>query len=714
MKLAKGLWFGLAVALGLAVAQSRLQPQVAPSPWGTKHQILSPLKELLSGRSWLILEGIDPLLQRRPPWDLQTRLDWPALGGVMVTPSGAPALQAAAVGALVPFREPAPAASRNLLITRDFSFTPFQTEPHLAVNPKDPEHLVVGVIDYNFPALVTYVSYDGGETWGGPFQVPYPQVDQGSAGDPVLAFGRQGEVYIAGISLAVEESSLGPIAVVSLVSSIAVARSEDGGETWQEAVPSARSRVSTEGVSQDRFGRLRGTVVAGFLDKPWIAVGPRRDDPSQDAIYVVYTDFQQFDEIFYLGEVPALVPREVQTTIRLVRSLDGGRTWSPPVDVSPTVRRGYGNLAPPNQPPSGPEAVGAKRVVQGPQVAVAPDGTVYVAWLDTTDDDSFKGQAEIHLARSDDGGRTFVRLGPAVRFLELPFRPRTAFFRYWGSNFPHLAVGPKGEVYLVYAARPPENPRDDGDVYFLRSLDRGQTWSRPIRLGEEAKGTQFFPTLAVDPKGGIHVMWADTRQDPSGLRYHIHYTRSLDGGETWGFTAEVQGQRVESKDTRVTDFPSNPNRAFPLGLFLGDYFAIKATGEDVYMVWPDARLGEFGPPNQKIAFARLRPLPSPQIAVTPPGGPGGQPITVQGFHFQPDTPLLIQLGDAIIASARTNSEGRFTAQIYVPLTAEGPQTLRVYDASGNFAQAAFYTEFGFDNLKTLYQEILKRLEEPRR
>lgn len=152
----------LAVLAGLVLAQSgRLRPQVFPD-LQPRHNLLAPIKDLLSGRAWLVLEGIDPALQRRPGWDLLTRLDWPSLGRAMITPSGAPALQAAAVGALVPFREPSPALSRNLLITRDFSFTPFQTEPHLAVNPLDPDHLVVAVIDYNFPSLVTYVSYDGG------------------------------------------------------------------------------------------------------------------------------------------------------------------------------------------------------------------------------------------------------------------------------------------------------------------------------------------------------------------------------------------------------------------------------------------------------------------------------------------------------------------------------------------------------------------------
>lgn len=59
----------------------------------------------------------------------------------------------------------------------------------------------------------------------------------------------------------------------------------------------------------------------------------------------------------------------------------------------------------------------------------------------------------------------------------------------------------------------------------------------------------------------------------------------------------------------MTDFASNPNRAFPFGLFIGDYFSIRATEEDVYLVWPDARLGEFGPLTRRSASPASGPSP---------------------------------------------------------------------------------------------------------
>ncbi|TVQ26546.1 MAG: hypothetical protein EA382_05170 [Spirochaetaceae bacterium] len=677
---------------------------------------LEPVKEYLSGRAWLTMEGIDPGLWIRPGYNTLTRMDWNSIGNHLYTPPNvpegaaaaiqSPALQAVGGGLLVPFRDPAPAFSRDLLITRDFSATPIQTEPHIAANPNDPDHLVMGTIDYNFPAVSAYVSVNGGLSWEGPIQVPFLRDDRVSGGDPVISFDRDGNVYYAMISIGIDEFAIGPLQLADIVSSMAVAVSTDGGYTWEETVSAARSEIRLEDQQIDPSGRLRGTIVAGFLDKPWMTVGRHHRDPARDVIYLTYTDFEVASEIYWIGEVPTLLTRQMATTIRVVRSEDQGRTWSDPVAVSPTVNRSFGEAG------GGvtPGMFGTDRVVQGPQPLVGSDGTVYVVWLDSTDDGSMEGLGEIQFARSTDGGRTFSAPVIASVFNEIGFRPRNAFFRYWGASFPQAAIGPNDELYVVYTARPSGRPQDDGDIYFIRSFDRGSTWSRPERVnGDETDRLQFFPAISVAPDGSIHVMWGDMRDDPVHIRYHIYYTTSDDRGTTWGFELPDLGHTV--RDTRVTDFPSNPNRGFPQGLFIGDYFAIEATETDVYMVWADTRLAEFGGVNQKIGFARRRPIRSPDIFVSPPAGPGGQNVTIQGFNFQPDMTVFITLEDATIASARTNLEGRFTTSLYMPITGEGPQRLAVYDQSGNMASTSYYTEFGFGDIETMYRDLQEQLRE---
>jgi hypothetical protein len=668
--------------------------------------LLAPAGPVLSGRPWLMTEGMDPSLAQMPGWDPLTRLDWQSLGeGGFSSSAGSPRTQAAGAGAPVPFRDPGPAFSRNILVTRDFGNIPFQTEPHIEVNPNDPEHLVLGTIDYGFPSMSAYVSFDGGESWEGPNAVPYLLEDLTAGGDPVVGFSREGEVYMAYISIGIEEFNLGPIEIAAQVSSIAVGISDDLGFTWPLQVSTSRSRVDTTGLEADRFGRLRGTLTAGFLDKPWLAVGRHPEDPEQDVIYMTYTNFDTDYDILYIGEIPSLLPTEMRTTIELVVSEDGGRTWTDPVAVSPTVRRSFSERG----ASEAPGVVGILRVVQGSQPVVAPDGTVHVAWMDSTDDESQKGIAEIQVSRSTDAGRTWTTPTVATVFNEAEFRPRTNFFRFWASSFPQLAVGPDGELHIVYVGRPSDKPEDDGDVFITSSTDLGDSWTRPLRLNDDdTSRLQFFPSADVAPDGSVHVMWGDFRDSRSQTSYHIYYTSSTDAGETFGFENEDLDLRVG--DTRVSDFPSNPNFGFPSGLFIGDYFSLAASEDDVYMVWADTRLGEFGPTNQKIAFARQEAVPQPEIFISPPAGPAGEEVTLQGFEFQPDLDVFVQLGDSTISTLRTDDEGGFTARLFMPITSEGSQTVSVFDESGNGASTSYFTEYGIGNIRDSIEELTERLD----
>ena len=622
-------------------------------------------------------------------------------GGSVTTNLQAPSRQAG--GALVPFRDPAPAFSRNILVTRDFSNAPIQTEPHIAVDPHDPDHAVIGVIDYSFPSVVAYVTFDAGENWEGPFQTPFLRDDIIGAGDPVVAFDREGNVYLISISIGVEEFTVGTAVGLAAISSIQIAKSRDGGFTWDDSVSTSRSIIETN-LTVDAERKSRGTVHISFLDKPWIDIGPDPNNPDADVMYVTYTRFNVINTVLYSDELPLLSTSEVQSSIELVRSSDGGLTWSDPVPVSPVVRRVSGDTPGPGDA----NAVGLKRVVQGSSANIAPDGTVYVTWLDSTDDESQEGVGEIYVSRSDDGV-SFNDPILAATIREAAYTPRISNFRYWATSFPQTSVGPDGAVNIAYGALNPAKPVDDGDIYFIRSEDFGATWSRPITLGgDRGSSLQFFPSIDVDEEGGIHVMWGDMRDSPEQARYHVYYTRSEDNGETWGFVDDRLN--IRSDDARVTDFPSNPNKGFPGGRFIGDYFSLATGGDEVYLVWPDTRLGEFGPTNQKIGFARRQAIPSPEIFISPPSGPGGQQVTVQGFNLQPDLNVFIQAGGVTIATERTNAGGRFTTTLFMPVSSEGAQNVRVFDESGNFAQASYYTDFGFGDIQKETQALAEALE----
>ncbi len=688
----------LPVAAQMPVPQLPERGKISKNPADIQ-DAMNPIQDVLSGPAWLIAQGVDNrIFLDRPGWNT---LDRQNLSGLPGSGGNVPLLQSVGPGILVPYRDPAPAFSRDLLVTRDFSNSPLQTEPDIAVNPLDPDHLVLGVIDYNFPNNSAYVSIDGGVNWEGPQQIKYLRKDRISGGDPVVQFDRDGNVYIASISIGIKEYTVGNATGFALVSSIAVSASKDGGFVWEEPVDSARSDVTTDDIIMDPTGRMRGKVSLSFLDKPWMATGPHPTIEDQMVIYVSYVKFNTIYDILYLGELPTLGAPEVQTTPMLSYSLDQGVTWSESVAVGPTVKRTYGEI---DDTEGQSNAIGTKRVVQGPFPVVDSKGTLYVTWLDSTDDESMKGLAEFYMSKSEDGGETFGEPKRIARFLEPGFRPRNAYFRYWASAFPKVAVGVNDELYVTYVGLPANNPQDEGDVYFIRSTNGGDRWSRPKRINaDETDALQFFPAMDVGPDGTIHLMWGDMRDDPVQTRYHIYYSRSEDQGENWGFELEELDLKVG--DTRVTDFPSNPNKGFPRGLFLGDYFAIAASENDAYLVWADTRLGEFGPTNQKIGFSRQRAIARPEIFISPDAGAAGETITVQGHGFQPDMDIYLQVGGANAASGRTDKLGRYTQQIFVPISGEGAHRVTLVDESGNFATTSFYMEFGFDNVQDLDEKL---------
>ncbi len=757
------------------------------------NQLLMPLSGRVSAASWAMMNGYDPRVGSLGEGRAAD------IGWSQAAVSGTGGGGTASSNQQAPFRSPSPAFSRNLLVTQQLGLFPIQTEPQLAVDPSDSEHLVLGVIDYNFPSMSTYVSFDGGENWQGPNQVRYFRNDLQAAGDPVLTIDDVGTVYMTSISMGAQDFRLGQISSAGEVSSMVISRSYDGGLTWTDPVSAARSTITT--VSNTQLdGKERGTVTIGFLDKPWIASGPNPSDPSSYSVYMTYTDFETTYGIEYIGEVPTFTAPFAQSTIRMVRSDDGGVNWSEPVDISPTflsgeveggdagegglgrateeVLRPEGNVSEgkietgeskygeeerqipnaytvsgvasllwPNATPLSTEEINqakeflgepegsdtaqeadanlteaqrealqgtqeqqtenvleADRTVQGSQPAVMPDGTLVVAYLDSTNDGVQKGLATIQIVVSKDGGETLSNPVQAGLFRELHQNPRNAFFRYWGANFPQLAVGPNNDIYVAVTALPDDRPTDDGDIMLMRSTNGGANWETPERINQDQTDhLQFFPSIDVSPNGTLHVMWGDMRDDPEEARYNIYYTKSEDQGASFGF--KIEGQDYVAPETVVSDFESNSLKGFPQGLFLGDYFSLQGTDDDVYMVWADTRLGEYNGPNQQVAFARQKSITAPSLFLSPPSGAAGRTVDIQGFGFQPKANIFLQIGGLTVSNLLTDDQGQFTATIAMPISGEGATEYRAYDDTGNVAIASFFTDFGFDSVQTSLAQI---------
>jgi Ca2+-binding RTX toxin-like protein len=155
----------------------------------------------------------------------------------------------------------------------DINVTQFlddQSETAIAVNPVDPDNIIIGVNDFSAPDDDhLWFTSDAGVTWHRRL-IPVPAVAPGdSAGDPSVVFSRDGSRLVYAHMILKTNGN----------SAIASAVSFDGGDTWDQA--DARV-IGSLALDED------GDGFNDDNDKPYLAVGPDVDDPTQDRFIVTW------------------------------------------------------------------------------------------------------------------------------------------------------------------------------------------------------------------------------------------------------------------------------------------------------------------------------------------------------------------------------------------------------------------------------------------
>jgi hypothetical protein len=477
--------------------------------------------------------------------------------------------------------------TNNFRVTGNSSLFPLEDEPSIAVtNQTGHVLMVVGANSLSTGQVVAYVSRDQGTDWIGPSFLPLSRSTDIFASDPALGVNRTGTFFYAFLSIGSSFNGSG-------LDDLVVATSQDGGN-WTNHVAVQRGAFNSNATFNSN----------GLFDKPYLAVGPINSTSSADAVYITYTDFVDFCS-YTCGE---------NSTIMQVHSTDGGVTWSKPIPVSPTVTitSSFSFF------PTG-------RLVQGSMPAVSPAGKVYVAYYDSGKDGWLNGTASVMITNSTDGGKTFSPPRQAALIpQELTYYSGGFFgFRWWSSMFPSMDVAPDGTVYIAYGARQSKLSLDPADVYLVASTDGGVTWTQPKRINDaSSQNGAFFAWLKVSGDGVVHIIWGDRRMDPAAIGYDIFYAEATDHGST------------TSANSRVTDVGTDP--LYTIG-FIGDYFNMAVSGNQVYPVWTDGRrairpLGrEFLIGETDIFVARLGSRDTPSLTLGP-AAPAGYtaPVTISG------------------------------------------------------------------------------------
>src|SRR5579872_6603286 len=140
---------------------------------------------------------------------------------------------------------------------------------------------------------------------------------------------------------------------------------------------------------------------------------------------------------------------------------------------------------------------------------------------------AFGAGKAIYVSVSTDGGRSFASPERVAESQVLPLNrhrgPRVAIS---GSAIVVTAVGGTREAAGTHSHGLPS----DGDLWAWRSLDRGKTWSKGIRVNDVAGApTEGLHSLAADGKGRLFAAWLDKRGE--GTR--LYASSSVDNGLSW-------------------------------------------------------------------------------------------------------------------------------------------------------------------------------------
>lgn len=408
------------------------------------------------------------------------------------------------------------------------SQAPYVFEPHIAVDPTNPDHLaaiVISVTDFECARgckwrLLLYISTDGGGTWTEQEPFGFARF----SGDGVVGFGPDGTLYAVGLA-----GDRGKVAM---------ARFDADGQT----TPSSVDFIS----------------MSWGSDKPWLTI-----DPRSGALYVPYSG-------------PIGSPPESEG-VKLQRSTDGGETWSDGVEIE----RGVDVSA---------HMAGQEIPPFGVQVMLGNGENLAVAWVWSPGVDNWP--VGVWVATSGDGGETFSesrQIAESWGFISTAFHSGTYYVFYRRGTeqdqelvvaishdggetresslvsgdvplhfdldkAPGVNVAPNGTLDVIFYAHGEGAPdcidlaafrkrREEAwidacvyDVYYTFSKDGGQTFSPPLRLNEKPiVGARFVRTYGSS-RPGVYIgmastdkyaypIWIDTQGEEGTQAYTVQIKR---------------------------------------------------------------------------------------------------------------------------------------------------------------------------------------------
>ena len=244
--------------------------------------------------------------------------------------------------------------------------------------------------------------------------------------------------------------------------------------------------------------------------------------------------------------------------IRMARSVDGGRTFTPAATAhSETLAgaRGWQSLA------------------------IDTGNRVHAAWLDGRDaNPTNQGAATsphaMHKSSRQDIFHAVWR--PDGKALEARVATDVCF-----CCKTSVATGPDQTTYVAFRHIYPTNLRD---MAVARSIDGGRTFDAPVRVSEDhwqiSGCPEDGPSIAVGADGTLHIGWPTLIQSSDATRKAIFYSYSTDRGRTFAPRMRVDDS---GEGSRTAAHPQ-----------------LAVAGSNVVVVWDES-----GPRGRQVRLAEI-------------------------------------------------------------------------------------------------------------